>query len=231
MDSTNTKPQAVAGTPGASVGAGFLGGHEISEHKGTVSSSRRSSDASGQEIKTQGLESTPATGTSAIVDPRNRGEVRHGMENAAGEGRERGGINNYLHEHNGHKADAASDYDATLVITQQKQSTGAELTDGVKSSNTTGTRSDKLGNDNTRGKDIDDTGATAAGNRTSNANTTSSGTSGDADKDSSHQGKENVKGHLEHQSGMRHENPDRIPTAGGQKLGSKHWGESKVVKE
>ncbi|KAK5134400.1 hypothetical protein LTR08_006580 [Meristemomyces frigidus] len=27
------------------------------------------------------------------------------------------------------------------------------------------------------------------------------------------------------------ENPDAIPTAGGEKLGQKHWGESKVVPE
>ena len=31
------------------------------------------------------------------------------------------------------------------------------------------------------------------------------------------------------QTGSQRENKDSIPTAGGEKLGSKHWGESKIV--
>ncbi|KAF7188769.1 hypothetical protein HII31_09692 [Pseudocercospora fuligena] len=49
------------------------------------------------------------------------------------------------------------------------------------------------------------------------------------EKDSYYQGKESVREHLDHQTGMKNEHPESIPTAGGQQLGTKHWGESKKI--
>lgn len=37
--------------------------------------------------------------------------------------------------------------------------------------------------------------------------------------------------HSDKAHGAKAENPDSIPSAGGEKLGGKHWGESKVVPE
>lgn len=48
------------------------------------------------------------------------------------------------------------------------------------------------------------------------------------------QGKESAREHLEHEAREGRtvkENPDSIPTAGGEKLGRKHWGESKKLPE
>ncbi|KXT16197.1 hypothetical protein AC579_904 [Pseudocercospora musae] len=52
---------------------------------------------------------------------------------------------------------------------------------------------------------------------------------GKHEKDGCDSGKESAREHLDHQTGMRNEHPESIPTAGGQQLGTKHWSESKKI--